>query len=160
MQNLYVDVREEDEFLSEHIEGAISIPLSDFDIRAKYVLQEFSKRKIVLICRSGNRAKLAQNQLKDLNINFDVFPEVYEGGMIEWVKKGLPTVRSSSSMMPLLRQVHLAAGLLILLAVLGIFFIHFYFIYLALFVGLGLSFSGLTGFCGMALLLAKMPWNR
>jgi hypothetical protein len=26
--------------------------------------------------------------------------------------------------------------------------------------GCGLLFAGLTGMCGLALLLAKMPWNR
>jgi hypothetical protein len=26
--------------------------------------------------------------------------------------------------------------------------------------GCGLLFAGLTGFCGLALLLAKMPWNK
>jgi hypothetical protein len=28
------------------------------------------------------------------------------------------------------------------------------------FVGAGLVFAGVTGFCGMARLLALMPWNR
>ncbi|MCD8500103.1 MAG: DUF2892 domain-containing protein [Gammaproteobacteria bacterium] len=28
------------------------------------------------------------------------------------------------------------------------------------FVGLGLMFAGITGWCGMAKLLAKMPWNQ
>ena len=27
-------------------------------------------------------------------------------------------------------------------------------------VGAGLTFAGVTGFCGMARLLATMPWNR
>ena len=27
-------------------------------------------------------------------------------------------------------------------------------------VGAGLVFAGVTGFCGLALVLAKMPWNR
>ncbi|HBT4793321.1 TPA: DUF2892 domain-containing protein, partial [Klebsiella quasipneumoniae subsp. similipneumoniae] len=27
-------------------------------------------------------------------------------------------------------------------------------------VGAGLTFAGVTGFCGMARLLAIMPWNR
>ena len=31
---------------------------------------------------------------------------------------------------------------------------------LAAFVGAGLTFAGATGFCGMARLLAHMPWNR
>ena len=28
------------------------------------------------------------------------------------------------------------------------------------FVGAGLTLAGITGFCGMARLLAHMPWNR
>jgi hypothetical protein len=31
---------------------------------------------------------------------------------------------------------------------------------LAGFVGVGLTFAGATGFCGMARLFALMPWNR
>jgi hypothetical protein len=31
---------------------------------------------------------------------------------------------------------------------------------LSAFVGAGLTFSGVTDTCGMAMLLAKMPWNR
>jgi hypothetical protein len=29
-----------------------------------------------------------------------------------------------------------------------------------LFLGCGLLFAGVTGTCGMAILLARMPWNR
>ena len=31
---------------------------------------------------------------------------------------------------------------------------------LAAFVGVGLTSAGATDFCGMALLLGRMPWNR
>jgi hypothetical protein len=31
---------------------------------------------------------------------------------------------------------------------------------LSAFVGAGLTFAGATGWCGMAKLLAVMPWNR
>ena len=31
---------------------------------------------------------------------------------------------------------------------------------LSAFVGAGLTFAGVTGFCGLARLLAIMPWNR
>jgi hypothetical protein len=33
-------------------------------------------------------------------------------------------------------------------------------ILLSWFVGAGLVFAGVSGFCGMARLLALMPWNR
>jgi hypothetical protein len=38
--------------------------------------------------------------------------------------------------------------------------VHPAFFGLAAFVGAGLAFAGLTGFCGMARLLALAPWNR
>jgi predicted branched-subunit amino acid permease len=34
------------------------------------------------------------------------------------------------------------------------------FVWLAGFVGAGLVFAGVTDFCGMGLLMARMPWNR
>ena len=39
-------------------------------------------------------------------------------------------------------------------------FVHRGFFGLSAFVGAGLVFAGLTDFCGMGLLLAKMPWNK
>ena len=38
--------------------------------------------------------------------------------------------------------------------------VHPAFYGLAAFVGAGLTFAGLTDWCGMAMLLAKMPWNQ
>ena len=48
----------------------------------------------------------------------------------------------------------LAAGV-----ALGVF-VSPWFLILPAFVGCGLMFAGITGWCGMALLLAKMPWNK
>jgi hypothetical protein len=47
-----------------------------------------------------------------------------------------------------------AAGALLALTVNPLFAL------LPLVIGSGLLFAGLTGFCGLALLLAKMPWNQ
>jgi Protein of unknown function (DUF2892) len=33
-------------------------------------------------------------------------------------------------------------------------------LYLAMFIGAGLTFAGATNICGMAVVLARMPWNR
>jgi Protein of unknown function (DUF2892) len=59
-----------------------------------------------------------------------------------------------------MRQVQIATGLLALTAVLLSIFVVSPWIALAGFVGAGLSFVGMTGWCGMAQLLGKMPWNR
>jgi hypothetical protein len=72
----------------------------------------------------------------------------------------LPLVVSAKSRWALERQVRLAAGLLLLSSVVLALTVYPPMVYLAGFVALGLTGAGLTDFCPMALLLAKMPWNR
>jgi len=82
------------------------------------------------------------------------------GGIQAWKAAGLPVTEDKSQPLPLMRQVQIAAGGLILLGVvLGYGFSSGFFLLSAL-VGAGLTFAGITGFCGMARLLAVMPWNR
>ncbi|WP_419866828.1 YgaP family membrane protein [Altericroceibacterium endophyticum] len=59
-----------------------------------------------------------------------------------------------------MRQVQITAGTLILIGVLLAAFVAPGFIWLSGFVGAGLLFAGLSGWCGMATLLSAMPWNR
>lgn len=59
-----------------------------------------------------------------------------------------------------MRQVQIAAGLLILCGVVLGYSVSSGFFLLSGFVGAGLLFAGVTGFCGMARLLKVMPWNR
>ena len=59
-----------------------------------------------------------------------------------------------------MRQVQIAAGVLILLGVALGYSVSSAFFLLSAFVGAGLTLAGVTGFCGMARLLAVMPWNR
>lgn len=61
-----------------------------------------------------------------------------------------------SQPLPLMRQVQIAAGVLILLGVALGYAVNSGFL-LSAFVGAGLAFAGITGFCGMARLLALMP---
>jgi hypothetical protein len=58
-----------------------------------------------------------------------------------------------------MRQVQIAAGALVVIFVL-LGQVAPIFRLLAALVGGGLLFAGLSGTCGMALLLARMPWNR
>jgi hypothetical protein len=58
------------------------------------------------------------------------------------------------------RQVRIAAGLLVLLGELLGWHVHAVFHAIPVFVGAGLVFAGITDWCGMGLLLARMPWNR
>jgi hypothetical protein len=84
---------------------------------------------------------------------------VLDGGVNGWVAAGFPVVRGPGKL-SLERQVRIAAGALA--AVGGILgaFVNPLFGLLAAFVGGGLVFAGLTDTCGMAMLLAKLPYNR
>jgi hypothetical protein len=59
-----------------------------------------------------------------------------------------------------MRQVQIAAGVMVVMGVLLGVVVAPAFYGWAAFVGAGLMFAGLTGTCGMAKVLAWMPWNR
>jgi hypothetical protein len=40
------------------------------------------------------------------------------------------------------------------------YFVNPLFFLMTGFFGAGLTFAGLSGFCGLAVLMAKMPWNQ
>ena len=85
---------------------------------------------------------------------------ILEGGIDAWKKAGLPVALDRSQPIDIMRQVQIVAGSLVLIgAVLG-FFVAPGFYALSAFVGAGLLFAGISGFCGMAKLLGLMPWNR
>ena len=54
----------------------------------------------------------------------------------------------------------IAAGAIVLTSALLAQFINPAFIWLSGFIGAGLLFAGLTDWCGMGMLIAKMPWNQ
>jgi rhodanese-related sulfurtransferase len=102
----------------------------------------------------------AQAATKLLDENPDL--EVYslEGGLMAWKEAGFPTHRASCAVLGLERQTQIAAGSLVLSGtLLGVAW-HPAFFFLSGFVGAGLIVAGLSGWCGMAKLLAKMPWNQ
>jgi rhodanese-related sulfurtransferase len=160
MSEVILDVRERDEFEAEHVAHSINVPFSHFVSVAPGVLNQLTAREIVLLCRSGARAKLAEEQLRGLGFGDKVRARVYAGGILAWKSAGNPTITAKKNHLPLMRQVQLAAGILILVSVaLGLTVASGFFA-LTAFVGAGLSVAGATGFCGMAILLSKMPWNR
>jgi rhodanese-related sulfurtransferase len=109
------------------------------------------------MCQSGTRARSAIAQLEKAG-----FPGcmLVEGGMAAWVSAGLPVQRAETSVISLERQVRIAAGLLVLCGTVAAAFLHPAFLVIPGFVGAGLMFAGITDKCGMAMLLARMPWNQ
>jgi len=149
-----IDVRNTDEFAARHIKEARSVPLSILDLN-----QICDKtKKIVLQCESGSRSKLATKKLQALSKDLKIYS--LDGGIRNWVEKNYTIVEgiAVNNKLPLNRQVQITAGIIIVLGIVltqlmsGLFIIP-------LFIGCGLIFAGISGWCGMASLLALMPWN-
>ena len=148
-----VDIREPDEFARSHVAGAVSQPLSGWE-QAHLALHP--EADVIFSCKSGMRTAGACDRLA-ARVDGPAF--VLDGGLDAWVKAGLPVETDASQPLELMRQVQIAAGLLVLTG-LGLgFFVSRGFFGLSAFVGAGLIFAGATGFCGMARLLALAPWN-
>lgn len=158
MNPVIIDVREKDEFNAEHIEHSIHIPLSSFAAQAPALFKSLSGKSVLLMCRSGKRAGLAASQAAAFRENVQL--EVFQGGILEWKKQGKPTVAAKKAHLPIMRQVQLIAGSLVLTGALLSYFVNPAFIFLSGFVGAGLTVAGATGSCGMAEILARLPWNK
>ena len=152
---LLLDVRTPAEFEKAHIEGAVLQPLAILDAGTTAKLGA-GKSACVVICQSGRRSEQAAEKLA---ASGHTALRILDGGVRAWESAGLPLVRGRGTV-SLERQVRIAAGSLVFAgAALG-YFVHPAWIALSAFVGAGLVFAGLTDSCGMALLLARMPWNK
>lgn len=149
-----IDIRDPDEYAREHIRGARLVPLAAWD---RHDLDAEAGKAVVFTCRSGNRT--AANAAR---LFARTFPEAYllKGGIEAWKAAGLPVHRDPSAPLELQRQVQIAVGTMILVGFLLAWLVSRWFLALSVFAGAGLVFAGVTGFCGMARLLAAMPWNR
>lgn len=158
---LILDVRELDEFKAERVPGSMHLPLSQIDTLAPGLLAPLQACTFVVMCRSGNRARLASDQLLARGLLPQQRTQVFAGGIMEWKRQGRPVEgNQSAGRLPIMRQVQLVAGLLTAIGAWLTWQVNPAWVFLPLFVGLGLTVAGTTGFCGMAILLAKMPWNR
>jgi len=152
-----LDVRTPPEFARVHASGAVSVPLDKLDPAAIAAKHSNANDSVYVICQSGGRAAKACRQLLDAGL-----AKVYsiEGGTVAWEKGGLPVERGSSNVISLERQVRIGAGTLVVIGVVLAWTVHRAFLGIPAFVGSGLVFAGITDYCGMGMLLAKMPWNR
>jgi rhodanese-related sulfurtransferase len=152
-----LDVRTPAEFAKVHAAGARSMPLNDLNPAAWLARRGDSREAIYVICQSGQRAARACQLLQEAGA-----AEVYciEGGTAAWEKIGLPVERGGSAVISLERQVRIGAGALVLLGAVLTWTVHPGFLAVPAFVGAGLLFAGITDYCGMAMVLCKMPWNR
>lgn len=148
-----VDIREPDELNALRVPGAEAAPLSV--IRWMRLAPSDAERPIVFTCNSGNRTSGQSDLLEELAGG----PAwQMEGGVSAWAKAGLP-VEHGRQRISLFRQIQIGAGALVLLGLAGAL-VWPAMIWLSAFVGAGLVFAGVSGFCGLGLLLAAMPWNK
>jgi rhodanese-related sulfurtransferase len=151
-----IDVRTPLEFAEVHAESAASVPLDQLSVAALEAVAPAAGMPLYLLCKSGSRAAKACDRLAAEGCGNAV---VVDGGTDAWIAAGLPVVRRQN-VLSLERQVRIGAGALVLISVALGWLVHRYFFGLAAFVGAGLVFAGVTNFCGMGLLIARMPWNR
>lgn len=151
-----LDVRTPAEFEAFHIPGAYNVPL-DTLVEHREQLRRRIAGPVVLVCRSGARARRAEEALREAGMEG---LRVLDGGIMAWEAAGHPVRRSDRARWALERQVRLAAGSLVLLGALGSLILGQPLVWLAAIVGAGLAFSAITDTCGMALVLSKLPYNR
>lgn len=153
-----LDVRSPGEFATARLPSSFNVPLDELDPVA---LKESGRvpqgRTVYLMCQSGPRANRAADLLGKAGFDNLI---VVDGGLSAWERAGLPLERTGVKRISLERQVRIAAGALVLTGVLLGWHVHPGFIGLSGFVGAGLVFAGITDFCGMGLLLARLPYNK
>jgi len=138
-----VDVRTPAEHARERLPGA---RLAPGGIGAAPV-----ERPIVFYCRTGARSRAASSRTPG--------SATLAGGIEAWKRAGRAVVVAPGAPMEIMRQVQVVAGTLILLGVALGALVSPWFIAISAFVGAGLLFAGVSGWCGMAKLLARAPWN-
>jgi rhodanese-related sulfurtransferase len=146
-----IDDRAPDEHARERITGARNHPLN-----ALHSLDS-SGTPVIFHCRSGQRTAANATRLADA-----AQCEAYllEGGLDAWRRAGLPVAADRTQPIEIMRQVQIVAGSFVLFGLLLGATVASAFYLLSAFIGAGLIFAGVSGWCGMAKLLDVMPWNR
>ena len=145
-----VDVRLPAEYQAVHLESSRLLPLDEIARRRDELPRD---RELVLVCRTGSRARLAAAELGGFHTR------ILEGGLVAWQEAGHPVVEGKAHM-SLERQVRIAAGALAGAGGALAVAVSPWFGLLPAFVGAGLVYAGITDRCGMGMLLGRLPYNR
>lgn len=152
-----IDVRTPAEYRSLHATIARVVPLDELNPKKFMETRRGSRDEpIYVICRSGTRSEKACDKFLSAGCTNVVN---VTGGTLAWEKAGLPVVRGKK-MLPLDRQVQITAGTMALTGFALGELVNSNWFLLAGFVGCGLVFAGVTGFCPLGWVIAKMPWNQ
>lgn len=155
-----IDVREPDEFKQEHIAYAMSVPLSSVEEGIKFL--DIPKNKTILFqCLKGTRGQMACERVEALQDCANEIANI-DGGIEAWKNNDLPVISSGGKGhgLSIFRQVQIIVGSLIALCVMLGFSGTTAGFVVAGFFGAALLFAGVSGWCGLGILLSKMPWNK
>lgn len=153
-----VDVRTPAEYETCHVIGARLAPLDRLEPKQLVAARSGTPNSpLYLICKGGTRSAKACE--KFIAQGFDHVVNV-TGGTEAWMAAGLPVEKKGRNVLPLDRQIQTTAGLICLTGVVMGTFLNPWWYLLCAMVGLGMTMAGLTGFCPMAILIARMPWNQ
>lgn len=152
-----VDVRTPGEYASGHIPGAHNVPLDRLREAVSALRVAAQRAPLAVVCASGNRSDSASRTLADAGVT----ASSVSGGTVEWTQAGhaVDHAEGAGARWPMERQVRLAAGSLVL-AGLAVGLARPRARLLSAAIGGGLVFSAVTGTCGLATVLGKLPHNR
>ena len=148
-----IDIRSKDEFAREHIEGAENMPAEDLNDKLSYTNDDI----LVFSCMSGTRTQNCSTIIKKMHAKELL---ILEGGLGAWKKANQKTKKNDKAPLPLMRQVQIIVGFMVVLGVVLSFTVSQYFALLSGFFGAGLLFAGVSGFCGLARVLMLLPYNK
>lgn len=149
-----VDVRTPAEHRGAAIKGSVLLPLDQ--LSAEQLPEQ--DLPVVFYCRLGRRSMVAAERVQAQRTSWKILS--LEGGIEAWKAAGCPVESQSRDVLPVDRQTQITIGAIVLLGTLLGIFVHAGFLLLPLFMGAGLIFAGVSGWCGLAKLLAVMPWNQ
>lgn len=152
-----LDVRTPGEFAGVHVPGATCIPLDELTPATLGGRRGPDETPVYVLCQGGGRAQRAVARMEQAGVRGCV---LVEGGTQAWIDAGLPVERGSRKVRPLMQQVQITVGVISAAGAALALSSNPLFAIIPLFMGCGLIFAGTTGICGLAMLLAKMPWNR
>lgn len=151
-----IDVREPLEYQIERFKHAKNIPLSTICLE-DINLPKHKSKKIVIQCRSGSRSRAACEKILKHDSSLTLYN--LEGGILDWAQQGFPTTKEKQ-VLPLERQVQITLGSIITFGVIMAYFVSTSWLIVPTIIGAGLINAGATGWCGLAKLVAKLPWNK
>jgi rhodanese-related sulfurtransferase len=156
---ILIDVRSLTAYKALHIPNSLHAPHTD--AIADLIIANPTER-VILLCQNGTQAAQITSllQQKPIPALDSILFYVLDGGLNGWRNAHLPVMRDTDIAMPIDRQMHIAVGIVLIMAGLFSWMFSSLWLILVLAIGAGLMTGGLTGWYGFQQLVLLFPWNR